>query len=212
MAEQSKPYEPTPFEEGCEKLFQQRKRDRAAGKIQEASRRIVIGHEEAAVQLEQRVELDEAAKGAKSFAGYPGRCKTCGAVVKKSATKEADPINESSSSVPFHKKMESLPFCPKCIPLVESGRKTNRVDLCQSCSAMVRESIGRPLGDGWMEKTNSTFDSRRPARKTVDIDRAKLALKESFLALGLGEEAANIAAGLDEGTFAGVPISDLLKG
>ncbi len=47
-------------------------------------------------QRNKEETIDEARKGAKSFAGYSGRCKTCGASLKDrkadaGSTQEADP-------------------------------------------------------------------------------------------------------------------------
>jgi hypothetical protein len=58
-------------------------------------------------------------------------------------------------------------------------------------------------GDGVVESTES-------ARK-VDMPAAQIALKECYLALGVTDREATIAAGLDEPMIGDVRVSDLLQ-
>jgi hypothetical protein len=92
----------------------------------------------AAAAKRTTVEIEEAAK---SFAGYPGRCKTCGAPIKNAKKSTA------------------------------SGQPT----------------------------------------READIPAAQVALKESFMCLGLSAVEAEAAAGLNEATVFGVKVSDLMK-
>jgi len=75
---ETKLYEPSPLEILCEEMYQRRKREK--------------GVTESAAPVPS-VRIDETT-AAKSFVGYPGHCKTCGASLqtsksKKSKSKEA---------------------------------------------------------------------------------------------------------------------------